>query len=100
MVEYQVWDKSKGQTWFFDIIFSSRGEAEYVLSELYLRAIEDDKKRVSMHDYFRLSRVPDPNEDITKHLKWPLEVIKITKVYEHEQGGYYIGLPKVVMIDA
>ncbi len=100
MIEYQVWDKAKSQTWFFDVIFSSREEAEHILSELYLMAYENDKKRVSMHDYFVLCNVPDAHEDITEHLKWPLEVISKVTVHRDEHGGYYIALPKMVMIDA
>lgn len=100
MVEYKIWDASRSQTWFFDVIFSSRGEAEYVLSELYLHAYEDEKKRVSMHDYYMLCGVPDAHEEITEHLKWPLEVIKKTTIQQDKRGGYYVGLPKMVMIDA
>lgn len=99
MVEYQVWNKSRSQTWFFDVIFSSRTEAEFVLDEMIGMAKGDEKKRVSMHSYFSLCNIWDNHEELTKCLKWPLETVSKTKIQKVDKG-YIIALPKMVIIDA
>ena len=98
MIEYCVWDKEKQQTWFLDVIFESRTEAENVLLSLMEKANNDEKSRASMHDYFSLCGIHDPHEELTQYLKWQYSVIAKTPIVR-KVDGYILELPKMVMID-
>lgn len=90
---------SENRAWLTKIIFPTKQDAEQVLDGIIKVAQSSEKKRVSLHTYFSLCGVQDRNEEVTKHLTWPLEIVRTTKIYKDAHGGYFINLPRTVIID-
>ena len=96
MTKYEIFDKKHNNNWNLDLYFDSIGDAYNVLDTLIDIADEDEK--VSVHEYFNLSGVPDLNEEVTKCLKWKYEDIRKSSILRTKYG-YKIILPKNITIE-